>query len=218
METILVELVRSATETYRRVLLFTAHGGNAMPVDRAVRRLRADRRDVLAWSPAGAWSGDAHAGVVETSVMRAIAEDTVDMTRAVVGNTGPLGELMPEMARAGVAAVSPNGVLGDPTDATAEFGHDLLARGRGTRDVHPRVAAAGPSPLGRVALVTGGAGSAPPPSPNSTPPAGQSSPSILLRTTRSHLTRWEQLRSSTVSSPTAATRSLSALRSLIFPQ
>ena len=128
MESVLVELVRSATATFARVLLLSAHGGNAMPVGRAVRRLRAERRDVLAWSPAGAWAGDAHAGVVETSVMLAIAEETVDMTRAVVGNTGPLSELMPEMARAGVAAVSPNGVLGDPTDATAEFGHELLAR------------------------------------------------------------------------------------------
>ena len=128
METILIELVRSASATFARVLLLSAHGGNARSVGRAVRRLRSEQRDVLAWSPAAAWAGDAHAGVIETSIMLAVAQETVDMTRAVVGNTGPLRELMPELARGGVAAVSPNGVLGDPTDATAEFGHELLAR------------------------------------------------------------------------------------------
>jgi mycofactocin precursor peptide peptidase len=43
------------------------------------------------------------------------------------GNRAPLVELMPEMRRGGVAAVSELGVLGDPTTATAEEGQRIFA-------------------------------------------------------------------------------------------
>jgi creatinine amidohydrolase len=43
------------------------------------------------------------------------------------GNPAPLGELLPAMRTGGVAAVSPNGVLGDPAGASAEEGERLLA-------------------------------------------------------------------------------------------
>ena len=43
------------------------------------------------------------------------------------GNTAPLAELMPQMRRGGMAAVSELGVLGDPTTATAEEGARLFA-------------------------------------------------------------------------------------------
>jgi mycofactocin precursor peptide peptidase len=36
-------------------------------------------------------------------------------------------ELLPEMRAGGVAAVSPNGVLGDPAGASADEGERLLA-------------------------------------------------------------------------------------------
>jgi mycofactocin system creatininase family protein len=130
IELLVVELVRSATETFDRVLLVCAHGGNAAAVERAVTRLRAERRDVRAWDPATVWHGDAHAGQIESSVMLALAPDTVDMARAAAGNTSPVRALLPAMARGGVEAVSANGVLGDPTDATPEFGRALLARAR----------------------------------------------------------------------------------------
>jgi creatinine amidohydrolase len=127
-ETLLVELVRSATETFARVLLICAHGGNATAVARAVSRTRGEGRDVLSWSPADEWWGDAHAGLIETSVMLALAPETVDMSCARVGNIAPLGTLLPAMRDGGVAAVSPSGVLGDPTEATPEFGRALLAQ------------------------------------------------------------------------------------------
>src|SRR3954465_10578231 len=61
IELVLVELGRSALPgTVRRMLLVSAHGGNAGPVTAAVRRLRSEGRDVRAWSPR--WHGDAHAG------------------------------------------------------------------------------------------------------------------------------------------------------------
>lgn len=126
-ELLILELVRSATATFGRVLLLNAHGGNAVPLSRASRRLRAEGRDVRAWNPAAAWSGDAHAGHTETSVMLALAPESVDMTAAEAGATRPLAELLPVVARDGVAAVSPNGVLGDPTGATAAVGEQLLS-------------------------------------------------------------------------------------------
>lgn len=121
---VLVELGRSATETFPRVLFVCAHGGNAEPLSDAVGRLRAEGRDVRAWTPR--WSGDPHAGRLETSLMLAIAPERVDLARAQAGNRAPLAELMPRLRAAGVHAASPNGVLGDPAGASAEQGRALL--------------------------------------------------------------------------------------------
>jgi mycofactocin system creatininase family protein len=125
-ELMILELVRSATQTFNRVLLLNAHGGNAVPLAHAVRRLRAEGREVRGWNPAAVWSGDAHAGLVETSVMLVLAPETVDMTAAEAGSTAPLADLLPALARDGVAAVSANGVLGDPTGASVAYGEKLL--------------------------------------------------------------------------------------------
>ena len=126
VELLLVELGRSATRTFSRVLLVSTHGGNADAVRRAERRLRAESRDVRAWLPI--WEGDAHGGRAETSLELALAPDRVRPGRAEAGNTRPLTELMPGLRRSGVRAVSPNGVLGDPAGASAAEGAALLAR------------------------------------------------------------------------------------------
>jgi len=68
-ELVLVELGRSASETFDRLLFLNAHGGNAAPLAAAVERLRDEGRDVRAWSPR--FGGDAHAGRTETSLMLA---------------------------------------------------------------------------------------------------------------------------------------------------
>ncbi len=125
-ELVILELIRSATVTFDRVLLLNAHGGNAGPLSRAVARLAEEGRDVRAWNPAAAWSGDAHAGLIETSVMLALAPGSVDMARATPGATESLEQLLPALQRGGVAAVSPNGVLGDPTGASGAYGRKLL--------------------------------------------------------------------------------------------
>jgi creatinine amidohydrolase len=126
LESVIVELVRSATETFRRVLLVSAHGGNATAVTKATQTLVAESRDVRAYSPH--WSGDLHAGHNETSLMLAIQPDRVRADRFAAGNTGSLSELWPVLRSAGVRAVSENGVLGDPTTATASVGDALFAR------------------------------------------------------------------------------------------
>ncbi len=123
-EHVLVELCRSATCTWGRVLLLCAHGGNAEALRGAVTRLRGEGRDVRAWAPA--WDGDAHAGHVETSVMLAGAPERVDGDRAVRGTTEPVEHLLPRMRAGGVAEVSPSGVLGDATSADAADGERLV--------------------------------------------------------------------------------------------
>jgi mycofactocin precursor peptide peptidase len=126
LESLIVELGRSATRTFDRVLFVSAHGGNAEPLCRAVGRLRRESRDVRAWSPD--WGGDAHAGRAETSLMLHLSPERVSSELAVAGDTRPISELLPELRRYGVAKVSPNGVLGDPRGASAPEGQALLER------------------------------------------------------------------------------------------
>ncbi len=122
-ELVLVELGRSAIETFACVVFVNAHGGNAAPLRAAAARLREEGRDARAWSPA--FGGDAHAGRTETSLMLAL--DEVRPGPAEAGNDAPLGVLIERLRADGVRAVSPNGVLGDPAGASAAEGRALLA-------------------------------------------------------------------------------------------
>ena len=123
---VLIELGRSACESYAHVLFVSTHGGNAAPVARAVEYLRFEGRDVRAWSPR--FGGDAHAGRTETSLMLALDPARVDLELAEPGCTEDIAALMPRLRREGVRAVSPNGILGDPAGASAEEGRELLER------------------------------------------------------------------------------------------
>jgi mycofactocin precursor peptide peptidase len=126
-ELLLVELGRSASVTFRRTLLISTHGGNSHPVRRALRRLRDEGRNVRGFFPV--WSGDAHAGCAETSLMLALAPTRVQLTRAEAGVTAPLSDLLPGLVADGVREISPNGILGDPAGASAKEGQSMLARG-----------------------------------------------------------------------------------------
>jgi mycofactocin precursor peptide peptidase len=123
-ELLLLELGRSATETFRRVVLVSSHGGNAEPVTRATRRLRQEGRMVMSWQPR--LGGDAHAGRAETSIMLALDPARVRSSDAAAGNPAPLAELWPMLRSGGVRAVSASGVLGDPSGASAAEGRRLL--------------------------------------------------------------------------------------------
>jgi mycofactocin precursor peptide peptidase len=120
LERVLVELVRSASATFARLLLVCAHGGNRDPLRRAEIRLRGEGRDVRVWFPR--WSDGEHAGRVETSLMLALTPERVLLERATAGVTKPVRELMPRLVADGVGAVSPNGVLGDPAGASEQEG------------------------------------------------------------------------------------------------
>lgn len=124
---VLVELVRSLRNWVGRTVLVNGHGGNVEAVHRAVRQLRTEGHDV-SWVTCGTPGADAHAGDTETSVLLHIDPGTVDRARCQPGNTAPLEDLVPYLRSGGVAAVSPNGVLGDPTKASATKGSLLLRR------------------------------------------------------------------------------------------
>jgi creatinine amidohydrolase len=124
-ERLLVELCRSASATFARIMIVSCHGGNAGPLARAVAQLRREGRDVRAWAPR--FGGDAHAGRTETSLMLAIAPERVRVAEAATGATAPITELLPRLQRDGVRVVSANGVLGDPRGATVCEGRELLA-------------------------------------------------------------------------------------------
>jgi mycofactocin precursor peptide peptidase len=133
-ELVLVELGRSATETFDRVLFVNAHGGNAAPLAAAVELLRTEGRDVRAWAPR--FGGDAHAGRTETSLMLALDQESgcrlsriprqATTGAADGGSHAPLEEIIGRLRAEGVRAVAPNGVLGDPTGASAEEGRALF--------------------------------------------------------------------------------------------
>lgn len=124
LEHVVIELVRSA-DAFAAVVLVSGHGGNLGPLGRAVRTLQGEGRRVVVWTPTG--TVDAHAGRSETSMALALDSAQVRLDAAEPGDTRPLGELLPILRAEGVRVVSANGVLGDPTGATAEEGRTLLA-------------------------------------------------------------------------------------------
>lgn len=119
MAGILVELVRSA-DWASGVLFVNGHGGNVTAMQRAAEVFAVEGRNVLVWWP-HVTGGDPHAGRTETSLMLALAPETVRSDRAVAGPTPALHELV----RHGVRALSESGVLGDPTTSTADHGERL---------------------------------------------------------------------------------------------
>lgn len=126
MTAVVVELARSATWA-ERVVFVNAHGGNADALRAAVAILDHERRAVTIWWPdvrGLATAHDLHAGHLETSIMLAIHPHLVHVDRMAVGPTPPPS--IEELVRDGVLAVSPNGVLGDPTAATAADGDRIL--------------------------------------------------------------------------------------------
>lgn len=123
---VLLELVRSLSHWASRVLVVNGHGGNIATLTAVIPQLRAEQHDVT-WVPCASGSGDAHAGFTETCLVLHLAPHLVALDRAEPGNIESLATLLPTLLAEGVKAVSPSGVLGDPTGATAQEGERLLA-------------------------------------------------------------------------------------------
>ncbi|KZS61737.1 mycofactocin biosynthesis peptidyl-dipeptidase MftE [Mycobacterium ostraviense] len=145
---LLVEYGRSASCWADRLVFVNGHGGNVEALRRAVGLLRSEGRDA-GWCSCSAVGTDAHAGHTETSVLLHISPDDVLTDRLLAGNGAPLPELLPSMRRGGVAAVSPTGVLGDPTTATAAAGRRIFAEM--VDDCRRRIARWLPGPDGMLA-------------------------------------------------------------------
>lgn len=122
---VLIELVRDASRDYSRVLVVNGHGGNAAAIAAAQRVCDFEGR-VLEVAHCHFPGADAHAGRTETSLMLHLAPQLVRGDLAERGNIAPVAELLPAMRSGGIAAVSANGVLGDPAGASAAEGRALL--------------------------------------------------------------------------------------------
>jgi creatinine amidohydrolase len=125
LTSVLVELGRDATRDWDSLLFVNAHGGNAEAVSGAVAHLRSEGRRCGAFNVAPA-SGDAHAGLTETALLLHLDPSVVRLELAAPGERRPVSELMDRLRAGGVRPVSANGVLGDPTGATAAQGARLL--------------------------------------------------------------------------------------------
>lgn len=123
---VILELGRSVSTWADRLLIVNGHGGNVEALRRAIARLRYEGRDA-GWLSCrtSEHSGDTHAGHAETSLMLHLHPELVRTDLAEPGCTDPLTQILPAMRAGGVAAVSSNGVLGDPTTATAVEGRRL---------------------------------------------------------------------------------------------
>ncbi|MGW0037644.1 mycofactocin biosynthesis peptidyl-dipeptidase MftE [Gordonia sp. NPDC003376] len=122
---VLLEYGRSACRWAGRIVFVNGHGGNVATVAGAVARLRYEAREV-AWYPCAFPDADAHAGHTETSILLHLSPEVVHAGRIEAGNVAPMRELLGAMRAGGVAAVSRNGILGDPRSASADHGARLV--------------------------------------------------------------------------------------------
>ena len=68
-----------------------------------------------------------HADIAEGAIMMAVHADRLRPERVEPGRVGPLDESVTAALFAeGMAAVSPNGILGDPTGMNAKLGRRLI--------------------------------------------------------------------------------------------
>ena len=137
---LVADLARSiARGGFRRAVLLPTHGGNFGPLAEAIEQLGpldglqldalTDLTALLAIAALGEreygvalGDGGLHAGEWETSMMLAIHPELVHLDRGEPGFTGDPQQAIGTLFGAGVHAVSANGIIGDPTAASAAHG------------------------------------------------------------------------------------------------
>lgn len=124
---------------FARVVLIPTHGGNFAPLGAALEKLDSepgievsaltDVRVLLAIAQTGATEygvplgdGGLHAGEWETSLLLASHPDMVRDDRFESGYTGDLDQALGAIFGSGTHTIAANGVIGDPTHASAEHG------------------------------------------------------------------------------------------------
>jgi creatinine amidohydrolase len=116
-----VAICRSASWSLG-VCIINGHGGNTDALVRIGSALTYERIPFSIWSLPSYDGADMHAGHTETSVMLHVAPEKVQTDRIERGTVGDAHGLIEQMRTTGVAGVSANGILGDPTTATSEHG------------------------------------------------------------------------------------------------
>jgi creatinine amidohydrolase len=121
-----VSIARSASWA-RGICIVNGHGGNADALKLVHSALNYENIRHSIWSLPYYEGADMHAGHTETSLMLHLAPDTVRMDLAEVGAVGDSEMLIERMRAGGIKEVSSNGVVGDPTNATAAHGETMLS-------------------------------------------------------------------------------------------
>lgn len=121
-----VSIARSASWA-RGICIVNGHGGNSDALKLVHSALEYENIRHSIWSLPYYEGADMHAGHTETSLMLHLAPDTVRMDLAEVGAVGDSEILIERMRAGGIKEVSSNGVVGDPTNATAAHGATMLS-------------------------------------------------------------------------------------------
>ena len=121
-----VSIARSASWA-RGICIVNGHGGNADALRLVHSALDYEKIQHAIWSLPYYEGADMHAGHTETSLMLHLAPDTVRMDLAEVCAFGDSEILIERMRAGGIKEVSSNGVVGDPTNATAAHGATMLS-------------------------------------------------------------------------------------------
>ncbi len=130
---------------FKKIILASSHGGNFGPMGELAQELdpkypdtkivsamalkdftdACEEGDRMFGLPKGTCG--AHACCLETSIMLYVKPEYVNMDRAVVGYMGTdTAESARLLLANGILGLSPAGILGDPTKATAEMGKAYL--------------------------------------------------------------------------------------------
>jgi creatinine amidohydrolase len=128
----------------RNVLVYSGHGGNALPLAAAIAELQPDLADLRIigctdWSVyddtlfrraadfgINRTTAGGHSGELETSMILALHPNLVHMERAEPGYLGDPAAIRAQLFRDGTRSVTANGILGDPRPGDAARGHEYL--------------------------------------------------------------------------------------------
>ena len=143
---VVADICRSlARHGFHHIVLVPTHGGNFAPLASAVEAIRPELPGVnlIAFTDLMAFMDEifrtgkarevtpeqagAHAGEFETSIMLTVRPDLVAIDQAQPGYVGDQLSIAPLVFEKGFKAVTENGVLGDPRDASADNGEAYLA-------------------------------------------------------------------------------------------
>lgn len=121
-----VAIARSASWA-RGICIVNGHGGNFSALTQISSALDYEKIPAHVWSLPGYVGGDMHAGHTETSLLLHIAPSVVRHELIEIGATNITPQDIEIMKTTGVKNVSPNGVLGDPSQANAQHGREVLS-------------------------------------------------------------------------------------------